>query len=171
MSDNFKDDFVYDEFDNRSYTKKLMCRGQNIKTEEWVYGYYVYLNDAHYIVSFDETALIDLPPEYAVTKLTRVWNASVCMYAFEHDVEDNIIFVDDVLQSVACDDSPFSPGLYARVLFFEGFGMGAIVVDPKDEGYRKIIEKSGLRYFKIIGNIHDSPDLSTWFPYISETES
>ena len=132
-----------------------ICRGKRKDNGEWVFGYLIYRNNKSYIAVAEDTDIIHLSESSVLIQVVPVYTHTVGSYVLAGDCDGHNIFTDDVIETVPGEYGVFSetiPGLVS-------FDNGTFYADGFFE-----INSDEFEYCRIIGNIHDNPELLDLFP-------
>ncbi len=125
--------------------KEIKFRGKQINTGEWIYGYYSRLNcNQESFISFwgmDKSS--DIPQGYHIYQIDE---KTLGQFICRKDSLDRDIYEDDILEVTYDNQTAY------------------VVVNRNDVEYKYLsnnenIFKSEIKSMKILGNIHDNPEL------------
>lgn len=130
----------------------IIYRGLSIGSSVWVYGYLLVRKDRYYIATRDALDFIVVSDNKATLNLIEVDPDTVGIYSHFHDCNDIKVFTGDVLETIVGERiSPFSHEIRTLVIYNEGIGFYA-------NGFCDIAPFE-FRFCKIVGNIHENPEL------------
>ena len=139
--------------------REIKFRGKDIKTGEWVYGFYYEIpaplkcigkqdNPKGYMVMKNPNAVNDwgMPIQMVAVEVDR---KTVGQYIGITDLENKEIYEGDILEDLDKERYPVEYDEYK----FDTVGFYDTGYDNTDDGFSE-----GM-IFKVIGNIHDNPEL------------
>lgn len=131
----------------------IIYRGMRIGTTEWVYGYLLVRKNRYYIATRDALDFMVIVGTKATLNLIEVEPDTVGAYTQFHDYNDIKVFTGDVLETVVgAKLSPYSHEIRALVMYDELTGLFYA------NGFCDIATFE-FRVCRVIGNIHDNPEL------------
>ena len=131
---------------------KIIYRGIGIGSSVWVYGYLLVRKDRYYIATRDALDFMVISDAKATLNLIEVDPQTVGIYSYFQDCNDIKVFTGDVLETVVGGRvSIFSNEIRALVVYDEDVGFYA-------NGFCDILPFE-FRFCRIVGNIHDNPEL------------
>jgi uncharacterized phage protein (TIGR01671 family) len=133
--------------------REILFRGKRADKGAWVYGYYV-MSGIHYIftgktgISLEARRLV--PPHKDFIRY-EVIPETVGQYSGRKSIDFRKIFEGDIVEFLL----PYHErNMIGRVFFDDGFYAFRIMGND-----HYILNLTPLEYIKIIGNIHDNPEL------------
>jgi len=137
--------------------REILFRGKSIKTKEWVYGYYAYIEVRHYIISATLEWNEDLQMEQP--KYTEIELKTFGQYTGLEDKSGQKIFEGDVLSVDCYSYYEFTDYYFGEVIMGGLIGLG--VYNSKNDKIYDLYECQGeyTTIYEVIGNIHDNPEL------------
>lgn len=160
--------------------REILFRGKGKNSGKWIYGYYAKLDDTSYCIKEDYDRHPDNTKHYIVMDCMTDWGlpndhrlyevdpATVAQYTGIRDKDGTMIYEGDIL---AIDAYPYTydgeQNYFAEVVCFEdmpGFGLYTFKNPASDvRGISAGDTNYMLKYqsftWKVIGNIHDNPEL------------
>lgn len=140
--------------------REIKFRGKRVDNEEWVYGYYYFKLNAHFILSIDEK---DINGEFTVHY--EVDPSTVGQYTGLKDKNGKDIYEGDIL-SFKHHGGYLLEDCLMRVAFdiyngcfgyYSTFGLFDDTIIPFTE--HDELQEDILNHAEIIGNIHGNPEL------------
>ncbi len=144
--------------------REILFRGKRTDTGEWVYGYYVRANHHWHKHGIHKDWIVEgacanggwfvVHCKYPVKKET------VGQYTGLQDKSGKKIFEGDIGKYKQTDGATQSGKpitCIGKVIYNEK--TASFAVESKDEAGRKYFDYFPIKYFEIIGNIHDNPEL------------
>lgn len=129
----------------------ILCRGININTYAWVYGYYFARDGHHYIQEYREPGTYGYDEDYVVRE---VYGSSVCQSTGHEDPYGKDIYENDIV-------IPAGLSTLLIVKYREEYGAFCLIPSDKidcDINIKEIYMFEPGKDFYVVGNIIDNMD-------------
>ena len=132
--------------------REIKFRGKRKDNGEWIYGYYVRDCENSLIIVIGEKALYNLHIPHQVIP------ESVGQYTGLKDKNGKEIYIGDVVQDKY--DIKGNPEIdTGRIDFINGCTCVTYFDLDEDEQRQYYPAYNGLKYYEVIGNVHENPEL------------
>lgn len=126
-------------------------RGQRVDNKEWVYGYYVKIDDKHYITDGKDYA-IEVCGGKLLPTFIEVIPETVGQYIGEKDIKGVKIYFQDLVKAwIYGDEEP-----QVLEVLYEGCGF---IINYEDSESDCVLVGNFVGQLEVIDNIHDNPEL------------